>query len=80
MRNYCQTVQAFYPEVDDPLQEETDETSLDLSGHGLQHGRLRVLHKNVNPTLSFTRIKATLPAGSPLSSLLDSLVDPPPPM
>ena len=65
LRNYCQTFQAFHPEVEDPLEEETDETSLVLSGHGLQHGRLRVLHKKVKPTSSFMRIKATLPADGP---------------
>ena len=65
LQNYCSTVQAFYPEADDPIQEETDETSLILSGHGRQHGRLRVLEKVAKPTAGLTRVKATLPAGSP---------------
>ena len=65
LRSYCSTVQGFYPELDDPIHAETDETSLILSGHGRQHGRLRVLNAVVKPTTSFTRLKATLPAGSP---------------
>ena len=63
--SYCSTVQAFYPEVDDPIHEETDETSLILSGHGRQHGRLRILEKVAKPTTSLTRIKATLTANDP---------------
>ena len=65
LRSYCSTVHGFYSELDDPIHAETDETSLILSGHGRQHSRLRVLNAVVKPTTSFTRIKATLPAGSP---------------
>ena len=67
--SYCSTVQGFHPEVDDPIHAETDEESLVLSSHGLQHGRLKILNKKVKPTLttSFTRLRATHPAdGHPI--------------
>lgn len=65
--SYCTMVQARHPHVDDPLNMETDEESLLLSGHGLEHGRLKCLNKKVKPTLttSFTRLKATHPADAP---------------
>jgi len=55
-------VQSRHPEVDDPRRAETDEESLVLSGHGLQHGRLKVLNSKVKHSLttSFTRLKAVL--------------------
>jgi hypothetical protein len=55
-------VQSRHPEVDDPRRAETDEESLVLSGHGLQHGRLKVLYTKVKHSLttSFTRLKAVL--------------------
>ena len=61
LQAYCTMVKARHPHVDDPLHAETDEESLLLSGHGLQHGRLTILNKKVKPTLttSFTRLKAT---------------------
>ena len=61
---YCKTFQELYPEVDDPLQQETDETAVILSGHGLEHGRPCVLSSVLRPARTFTQIKATLPAGT----------------
>ena len=64
MDAYCKTFQELYSEVDDPLQEETDETAAILSGHGLEHGRLRVLSAVLRPARTFMQIKATVPAGT----------------
>jgi hypothetical protein len=46
---------------------ETDEESLLLSRHGLQHGHLRVLNTKVNPilTTNFTHLKAVHTKDSP---------------
>lgn len=65
--NYSTMVKARHPHVDDPIHAEIDEESLVLSGHGLQHGRLKILNKKVKPTLStsFSRLKATYPADGP---------------
>lgn len=62
IQGYCDTVKSRHPEVDDPINAETDEESLVLSGHGLKHGRLKVLNTKVKHTLttSFTRLKASL--------------------
>jgi hypothetical protein len=62
IEDYCQIVQSRHLEVDDPRCAETDEESLVLSGHGLQHGRLKVLNAKVKHSLttSFTRLKAIL--------------------
>ena len=65
---YCATVMARHPEVEKPMEVETDEESLLLSGGGLPHGHLPCLNKKVKPTLttSYTRLKAGLPKDSPL--------------
>jgi len=64
---YLEAVVGFNPEVDDPRVVDPDERALVVSGGGLQHGRLRVLDKVTprTPTLSLTRIKATLTADDP---------------
>ena len=62
---YCETMKGFHPEVDDPIQEETDETSVIVAGHGKQHGRLRILNSVLRPTTSLTRIRATITSDSP---------------
>lgn len=69
IEDYCQMVQSRHPEVDDPRRAETDPESLVLSGHGLQHGRLKVLNTKVKHSLttSFTRLKAVLtPDSAPI--------------
>jgi len=67
IKNYCDMVQARHPEVEDPLNAETDEESLLLSGHGLEHGRTKFLNAAVKHTLTttFTRLKAGLTSDSP---------------
>ena len=60
LADYCKVVQHFHPEVDDPIREATDENSVILAGHGLRHGRAKLLYKKVRPDRSFTRIKASL--------------------
>jgi hypothetical protein len=78
IEDYCRMVQSRHLEVDDPRRAETDEESLVLSGHGLQHGHLKVLNTKVKHTLttSFTRLKAVLTLTAPLSRLVTNLVDP----
>jgi hypothetical protein len=69
IEDYYQMVQSHHPEVDDPRRAETDEESLVLSGHGLQHGHLKVLNTKVKHSLttSFTRLKAVLtPDSAPI--------------
>jgi len=63
---YLEALVAFNPEVDDPRSADPDERALVVSGGGLQHGRLCVMDKMTprTPTLSLTRIKATLTASS----------------
>ena len=64
---YLEVMVALNPEVEDPRTAEPDERALVVSGGGLQHGRLRVMDKMTprTPTLSLTRIKATLGADDP---------------
>jgi hypothetical protein len=65
-------------EMESPRRAETDEESLVLSGHGLQHGRLKVFNTKVKHSLttSFTCLKAVLTLTAPLSRLVTSLIDP----
>jgi hypothetical protein len=69
IEDYYRMVQSRHPEVDDPRHAETDKESLVLSGHGLHHGRLKVLNTKVKHTLttSFTRLKVVLtPDSAPI--------------
>jgi hypothetical protein len=56
-----------HPEVEDPFDAPVDPDSLLLAGRGLPHGRLRLLNKQVKPTLttSYTRLKSTLSKDDP---------------
>jgi len=65
--NYISAFSGFNPEVEDPRSADTDERALVVSGHGRQHGRLRVLDRVTprTPALSLTRINATLTADDP---------------
>jgi hypothetical protein len=56
---YRSTFEGYHPEVEDPFEEEIDETALIVAGHGKQHGRHRILDAVISPTTSLTRIKAT---------------------
>src|SRR3954469_14589396 len=64
---YLEAMVGFNPELEDPRTAEPDERALVVSGGGLQHGRLKVMNKMIprTPTLSLTRIKATLGADDP---------------
>ena len=65
MSLYCSTFQGLHPEVDDPIQEETDEVALMLAGCGQEHGRTRLLSGVYKSKKTLTQIKATLTADSP---------------
>jgi hypothetical protein len=71
---YCDTFTGFHPEVDDPLEEETDEVALMVAGNGQEHGHMRILSAVMKPTRTLTQIKATLTADHPLLRLRQSLV------
>src|SRR3954466_1738512 len=64
---YLEVMVGFNPELEDARTAEPDERALVVSGGGLQHGRQRVMDKMTprTPTLSLTRIKATLGADDP---------------
>ena len=66
IKSYCKLVQERHPEVDDPLQVETDEEAVLLSSGGLGHGRLDFMNAAVkhNLTTTFTRVKSGLTADS----------------
>ena len=68
IESYCKTLTELFPEVDKPMEVETCEEALLLSGEGLPHGRLCCLNKKVKPTLTtrYTRLKAGLPKDSPI--------------
>jgi hypothetical protein len=53
--------------VEDPFDAPVDPDSLLLAGRGLPHGCLRLLNKQVKPTLttSYTRLKSTLSKDAP---------------
>ena len=65
---YCDMVRARHPEVNDPLEVETDQESLLLSSGGLPHGRLDFMNAVVKASLSttYTRVKATNTSDTPL--------------
>jgi hypothetical protein len=65
LASYCSTIQAFHPEVDDPIQAETDEVALMVAGCGTEHGRLKILSGVIKPKKTLTQIKATLTVGDP---------------
>jgi len=64
LTSYSVTLKALRPEVEDAESEEVDHRAMVLSGHGRPHGRNRILHNVVEPAMSFTQAKATLPEGS----------------
>ena len=68
IEGYCDMVRARHPEVDDPLEVETDQESLLLSSGGLPHGRLDFMNAAVKPSLSttYTHVKATNTSDTPL--------------
>jgi hypothetical protein len=38
LSQYCTVFHGFHPEVDDPLEEETDKVAVMVAGHGMDHG------------------------------------------
>ena len=65
LQSYISTFQGFYPHMEDPIREETDETSLIVAGRGRQHGCYRILSAVVQPTTTLTSVRATLTADGP---------------
>ena len=67
IQDYITEMKEKYPEVDFPLEQETDDDVVLLAGHGLAHGRTKCLNPVIRPrlTTSFTRLKSTRSADSP---------------
>ena len=65
--DYITEMKEKYPHLDFPLEEETDDDVVLLSGHGLEHGRTKCLNPVIRPrlTTSFTRLKSTRSSDSP---------------
>jgi hypothetical protein len=59
---YCSVFQTLHPEVDDLLEEETDEVESMVAGHGQEHCHMRNLSGVRKPKKTLTQIKATLTA------------------
>ena len=68
MDDYCDMVKARHPEVEYPLELETDEESLLLSSRGLGHDRLNFMNAAVKDSLSttYTRVKPVNTSDSPI--------------
>ena len=64
---YCTAFTGFNPEVDNPLEHETDERALVVAGYGRPHGRYRCVDSVTphTPELTLTRVKATLTVDGP---------------
>jgi hypothetical protein len=58
-------VKAFHPEVDDPVQEDTDVVALMVEGLSVEHGRTKILSGVIKRPKTLTQIKSTLTAGDP---------------
>ena len=64
LTRYSATLKGLRPEVEDAESQEVNQRAMVLSGHGRPPGRNRILHNVVEPTMSFTQAKATLPESS----------------
>jgi hypothetical protein len=62
---YCSAFQTLYSEVDDSLEEETDEVASMVPGHGQEHGHTSILSGVRKPKKNLMQIKATLTADHP---------------
>jgi hypothetical protein len=62
---YCTVFKGFHPEVDDPLEKETDEVAVMVAGQDMEHGRTKILSSVICPTRTLTQIKSTLLADHP---------------
>ena len=67
IKAYKEVFTGLNPEVDDPLEHDTDHRALILAGHGWEHGRSLCLNAVTphTPDLGLVRIKATLTADDP---------------
>ena len=64
---YCAAFKGFHPEVDDPMEHETDVRALVVAGGRREHGRSKTADTVTPhvPDLSLTRVKSTLTADDP---------------
>ncbi|XP_071675702.1 uncharacterized protein [Lolium perenne] len=62
---YCSVFKGLHPEVDDPIEQETDLTAIMVAGSGAEHGRTKLLSGVIKPQRTLTQIRSTLTAGDP---------------
>ncbi|XP_071675773.1 uncharacterized protein [Lolium perenne] len=62
---YCSVFKGLHPEVDDPIEQETDLTAIMVAGSGSEHGRTKLLSGVIKPQRTLTQIRSTLTAGDP---------------
>ncbi|XP_051215695.1 uncharacterized protein [Lolium perenne] len=62
---YCSAFKGLHPEVDDPIEQETDLTAIMVAGRGSEHGRTKLLSGVIKPQRTLTQIRSTLTAGDP---------------
>jgi hypothetical protein len=65
LNSYCEKLKGLHPEVDEPMHHEVDETALIMESHGKPHGRFNILDGVVHPTMTLTRVRATLTPDHP---------------
>ena len=62
---YCSVFKGLHPEVDDPIEQETDLTAIMVAGSGSEHGRTKLLSGVIKPQRTLTQIRSTLTTGDP---------------
>jgi hypothetical protein len=62
---YCSVFKGLHPEVDDPIEQETDLTAIMVAGSGAEHGRTKLLSGVIKPQRTLTQIRSTLTTGDP---------------
>ncbi|KAK1645388.1 hypothetical protein QYE76_063193 [Lolium multiflorum] len=63
LEKYCSAFKGLHPEVDDPIEQETDLTAIMVAGRSAEHGRTKLLCGVIKPQRTLTQIRSTLTAG-----------------
>nr|XP_051208449.1 uncharacterized protein LOC127325672 [Lolium perenne] len=65
LEKYRSVFKGLHPEVDDPIEQETDLTAIMVAGSGAEHGRTKLLSGVIKPQRTLTQIRSTLTTGDP---------------